>query len=163
MDYCGIDLHLEYSELCILDEGGEVMERLRIPTSRTSLERFFRAAGSNASRGRGWRHVAVGVTVGRELGHDVIVQPRRVRLIAESTLKNDTVDAEVLARLVRLDPTFFLKPITHRTEEAQRLRSSKLVRRALIDARTKWINPVRGCCECWLHRSGLDADSFRSG
>jgi len=46
-----------------------------------------------------------------ELGHEVTVcSPRRVRLIAESTLKNDKVDAEVLARLLRMDPGF-LKPI----------------------------------------------------
>jgi hypothetical protein len=25
MEYCGIDLHAEYSQICILDEGGEVM------------------------------------------------------------------------------------------------------------------------------------------
>lgn len=161
MEYCGIDLHQQYSELCILDEGGEVMERLRIPTSRTSLVRFFgrrdrmrvvvEACGMSP-----WVSRLVG-----ELGHEVIVcSPRRVRLIAESTLKNDTVDAEVLARLVRLDPAF-LKPITHRSEEAQLLRSRMLVRRALIDARTKWINHVRGILRSvGFTVSGRNADSF---
>ena len=45
------------------------------------------------------------------LGHDVVVaNPSKVRLIAEATLKNDTVDATTLARLVRADRTL-LAPI----------------------------------------------------
>ena len=64
-----------------------------------------------------------------ELGHEVIVcSPRRIRLIAESTLKNDKVDAEVLARLLRMDPAF-LKPVHHRSEKTQLMRSKLLVRR----------------------------------
>ena len=31
MEYCGIDLHAEYSQVCILDEDGEVMETLEGP------------------------------------------------------------------------------------------------------------------------------------
>jgi len=42
MEYCGIDLHAEYSQICILDEDGEVMETSRVRTSRKALERFFR-------------------------------------------------------------------------------------------------------------------------
>ena len=41
MEYCGIDLHAEYSQICILDEDGEVMETSRVRTSRKALERFF--------------------------------------------------------------------------------------------------------------------------
>ena len=144
MEYCGIDLHQVYSQICILDEAGEVMETSRVRTSRPGLTRFFGT----------WEPMRIVVEAGgsspwvsrllSELGHEVIVcSPRRVRLIAESTLKNDRVDAEVLARLLRMDPAF-LKPIQHRSEEAQRLRSHVLVRRSLVEARTKWINAVRG-------------------
>jgi transposase len=56
------------------------------------------------------------------LGHEVVVaNAQRVRLIAESTLKNDAVDAETLARLVRMDVRL-LRPIQHRSERTQRLR-----------------------------------------
>jgi transposase len=64
-------------------------------------------------------------------------------LIAESKLKNDKVDAEVLARLVRLDPEF-LQPIQHRSDEAQLLHANLKVRSAMVEARTKWINTIRG-------------------
>lgn len=41
MEYCGIDLHVSYSQICILDEEGEVMETSRVRTSRPALTKFF--------------------------------------------------------------------------------------------------------------------------
>ena len=72
------------------------METSRVRTSRPGLTRFFgmrepvrivvEAGGSSPWVSR----------LRSELGHDVIVcTPRRVRLIAESTLKNEWVDAGV--------------------------------------------------------------------
>lgn len=152
MEYCGIDLHVSYSQICILDEEGEVMETSRVRTSRPALAKFFgrrdrmniviEAGGSSP-----WvsRHL-------EGLGHEVLVcSPRKVRLIAESTLKNDKVDAEVLARLLRMDPAF-LAPIRHRSERAQLLRSKLLVRRSLVEARTRWINTVRGLLRSFGYR-----------
>ena len=105
MEYCGIDLHAEYSQICILDDKGEVMETSRVRTSRPGLTRFFgrrermrvvlEAGGSSPWVSR----------LLDSLGHEVVVcSPRGVRLIAESKLKNDKVDAEVLARLVIKEP-----------------------------------------------------------
>ena len=67
------------------------------------------------------------------LGHHVIVaNSRQVRLIYKNRRKNDRIDAEYLARLVRMDPKL-LEPITHRSQRDQQhlavLRSrDKLVR-----------------------------------
>jgi len=41
MEYCGIDVHQSYSQVCILDEDGQVMESSRVRTSRAGLGRFF--------------------------------------------------------------------------------------------------------------------------
>jgi transposase len=143
MEYCGIDLHAEYSQICILDEDGEVMETSRVRTSRKALERFFARDRMRVVMEAGGTSPWVSRLLD-SLGHEVVVcSPRRVRLIAESSLKNDKVDAEVLARLVRLDPEF-LKPIQHRSEQAQLLRANLKVRSAMVEARTKWINTVRG-------------------
>ncbi len=46
IEYCGIDLHTEQSQICILDEDGEVMETSRVRTSRKALERFFSRFGA---------------------------------------------------------------------------------------------------------------------
>jgi transposase len=160
MDYCGIDLHLEYSEVCILDGEGEVMERSRVRTSRSSLERLFRREKMRVVMEAGGMSPWVSRLLGG-LGHEVVVcSPRRVRLIAESSLKNDKVDAEVLARLVRLDPGF-LSPIRHRSEEAQLFRSRMTIRRAMVDARTGWINTVRGLLRSFGYRvAGKTSHTF---
>ncbi len=144
MEYCGIDVHVGKSEVCVVNEAGKVVERATVRTTRPGLTKYF--------QGRDAMRIAIEAGgcspwVSRHLewlGHEVIVcNPRRVRLIAESTRKKDTIDAEVLARLVRMDPEF-LKPVVHRSEEAQLLRSRLTVRRALVQARTGWINTVRG-------------------
>jgi transposase len=144
MEYCGIDLHQSYSQICILDGSGEVMETSRVRTSKSALGKFFAhrdplSIALEAGGSSPWVSRLL-----QELGHEVIVcSPRRVRLIAESTLKNDQIDAEVLARLLRMDPGF-LKPIRHRSEKAQLLRGHLLVRKSLVEARVKWITTVRG-------------------
>jgi transposase len=160
MDYCGIDLHAEYSQVCILDEDGEVMETSRVRTSRKALERFFARDTMRVVMEAGGTSPWVSRLLD-SLGHEVVVcSPRRVRLIAESKLKNDKVDAEVLARLVRLDPEF-LKPIRHRSEEAQLLRGNLKVRSAMVEARTKWINTIRGLLRSFGYKvSGKAAHTF---
>jgi transposase len=160
MEYCGIDLHAEYSQICILDEGGEVMETSRVRTSRKALERFFARDRMRVVMEAGGTSPWVSRLLG-SIGHEVVVcSPRRVRLIAESSLKNDKVDAEVLARLVRLDPEF-LKPIQHRSEQAQLLRANLKVRSAMVEARTKWINTIRGLLRSFGYNvSGKVAHTF---
>ena len=144
MEYLGIDVHQKYSEVCGVSEEGEITVRDRIPTTETSLRRFF------GPRERARVTLECGPLtpwVYRllcELGHDVtVVNPRRVRLIAESTLKTDGIDAEVLARLSRLDLAF-LRPVYQRRPEAQLLRSRLRARGCLVKARTSMINTVRG-------------------
>jgi len=160
MEYCGIDLHAEYSQICILDEDGEVMETSRVRTSQKALERFFGRDRMRVAMEAGGTSPWVSRLL-ESLGHEVFVcSPRRVRLIAESTLKNDKVDAEVLARLVRLDPEF-LKPIQHRSEEAQLLRGNLKVRSAMVEARTKWINTIRGLLRSFGYKvSGKAPQTF---
>lgn len=103
MDHIGIDVHQKYREICVVSEEGEVLGRATIPTTRASLERWF--GGLEPARvaleaGGSTNWVA---RILDELGHEVtVVNPRRVRLIAKSTLKTDAIDAEVLARLSRL-------------------------------------------------------------
>jgi transposase len=79
-----------------------------------------------------------------EFGHEVVVaNPRRVRLIGDSTRKNDRSDAEILARLGRIDPEL-LSPIAHRPEQAQADLAVIRSRHALVGARSSPINHVRG-------------------
>lgn len=55
----------------------------------------------------------VGRVVARA-GHEAMVaNPRWVRLVAENDAKSDGVDAELLARLGRVDPSLLLRPPSH--------------------------------------------------
>jgi transposase len=78
-----------------------------------------------------------------ELGHEVVVaNPREVHLISRSNRKSDRKDAELLARLVRVDRKL-LCPIEHReADKSQALMVAK-ARAAQVRARTLLINFVR--------------------
>ena len=152
MEHCGIDLHGKSSEVTVVDEVGELVERARIPTTEVGLKRWFggRAPMRICLEAGGMSAWAERILV--RLGHEVVVcNPARVRLIAESTLKNDTVDAETLARLVRMDVRL-LRPIQHRREATQRLRGILRVRGILVANRTACMNGARGLLRSFGYR-----------
>lgn len=144
VDYVGIDVHSRYSEVCWLSESGEVRRRGRVRTSEAGLRKAFGEVASakvllESSSESPW--VARQLS---ELGHSVtVVNPRQVRLIAESTLKCDRLDAEILARIGRID-LGLLSPVYQRSSAAQQLRMRLRVRTRLVRSRTALINTVRG-------------------
>ncbi len=140
----GLDLGDRYSRVCVVDEGGKVIEEGRIATTEAALRRRF----GGMERARIVLEVAThSPWVSRlleSLGHEVIAaNPRKLRLIYESDCKNDRVDAEYLARVGRLDPEL-LAPIRHRRGETQADLLLVRSRDLLVRARTKLVNHVRG-------------------
>lgn len=140
----GIDLGDRYSDFCVLDRNGTVVDDGRLRTTQAALRRYF--GGSTP--------MVVVIEVGthspwvsrllEECGHEVIVaNARKVRLIYASDNKTDKVDAESLARLGRLDPKL-LAPIRHRGAEAQADLATIRSRDCLVRSRTQLINHVRG-------------------
>jgi transposase len=86
------------------------------------------------------------------MGHEVIVaNARRVRLIAESSRKDDRLDARALARLARIDPQL-LSPIRHRSAQAQADLMRVRARAALVEVRTALINSARGLTKSYGER-----------
>jgi transposase len=142
--HCGIDVHAKTSELCEVSASGKVVRRERMATTQAGFRRRFEAVPRarivvECSGSTPWV-----VRLLEGLGHDVVVvNPRRVRLIAESTLKCDRVDAEILARLSRLEPEL-LRPVYQRSYEGQLLRTRLRLRSSLVQARVALINQVRG-------------------
>ena len=144
MEHCGIDLHSKSSEVAVLDERGECGERARIPTTESSLRRWFGGRAPMVICLEAGGQSAWAARILTSFGHDIVVaNPARVRLIAEATLKNDQVDAETLARLVRADRRL-LCPIIHRSAETQRQRGVLRARRMLVNARVACLNTSRG-------------------
>jgi transposase len=144
VEYIGIDAHLEYSLICAIDDNGAIVRETRIPTTKAAFQREFDRGESTricieASSVSPWIE-----TMLTAFGHDVVVaNPSRLRLIAESKNKNDRLDAETLARLVRSDVAL-IKPAKHRSQETLRKRALIRARTVLVRNRTAAINAVRG-------------------
>jgi transposase len=140
----GLDLGDKTTEACVLDAGGEVVERFRVRTTQPALERALaRFARCRVILEVGTHSPWVSRLATR-LGHEAVVaNPRRVRLIAQNDSKRDAFDAELLARLGRIDPNL-LAPIVHRGEQAQRDLVLLRSRDGLVRARSQLINQVRG-------------------
>src|SRR5262249_2392141 len=78
-----------------------------------------------------------------------VVNPNKVKLIAESRCKTDKVDAKILSELLRLGG--LPEPVHMPGKETRALRGLLVARRQLVAARTKVGNVVRGL----LRQEGL--------
>ncbi len=115
----GLDLGDRFSHYCILNEAGEVIGERNLPTTPKGIEEAFsRMPRSRIALETGTHSPWVSRQLGR-LGHEVIVaHARNVRLIGDSSRKDDRFDARALARLARIDPGL-LGPVQHRSAKAQ--------------------------------------------
>jgi transposase len=158
----GLDLGDRSSRYWILDEAGETAGEDELATTPAGLDKVFAKmppcrVALEVGTHSPWvsRHLAA-------LGHEVIVaNPRKVRLITQSTKKTDRMDAEQLARLARVDPKL-LSPIRHRGPQAQADLAVIRARAELVEARTKLINAARGLVKPMGERlKSCDADTVR--
>jgi len=140
----GLDLSDRYTQVCVIDAAGEVVEESRVQTKpETIRERFEGRARMRIALEAGSHSPWVSRLL-ESHGHEVYVaDSRRLPLISSSVSKDDRRDAEMLARLVRSDPAL-LSPIRHRPEQVQADRMTLQSRDALVQARTALINRVRG-------------------
>src|ERR1700687_1966546 len=115
----GLDLGDRSSWYCVLDEAGEVLLEQRLGTTPKAMKEVFgKLPRSRSALETGMRSPWVSRVL-NELGHEVIVaHARNVRLIGESRKKDDRLDAQMLARLARIDPQW-LCPVRHRSAKAQ--------------------------------------------
>ena len=157
----GLDLGDRRSHFCVLDEQGECTSRGEVATSAKTLEGFFLAhAGEQLIMEVGGHSPWVS-RLAKDVGLDVVVaNSRKVALITRNERKNDRTDAELLARLGRIDP-MLLSPVQHRSLECQVDRMILRSRSASLKARTALINHVRGEVKSVGQRlQSCSADSF---
>jgi len=157
----GMDLGDKTSRYCALDQQGELLGEGSVATTKKALAEKFAGLG----------RCRIAIEVGTHspwisrlltaLGHEAIVaNARQVRLISESSRKDDKLDARLLARLARIDPEL-LRPIRHRSEKAQSHLLAIRVRAALVDTRTGLVNTARGLAKSMGERlPACDADSW---
>jgi transposase len=140
----GIDLGDRLSHVCWLDADGEVVEESRLASTPAAFQRRFQGEAPCRVVMEVGPHSRWSSQLLKKLGHEVIVaNARQVGLIAESDQKDDPVDAELLARLGRVDPKL-LRPLEHREEGMQTDLSVLRARDVLVSARRNLINSARG-------------------
>lgn len=148
----GLDLGDKFSHFCVLDASGEILETGRVATTRKGLlQRFVHLPSSRVALEVGTHSPWVERLLS-ELGHEVLVaNARKLRLIYQNESKNDRLDAEQLARLARVDPKL-LHTIRHRDQASQEAMAVLRSRHALVEARTKLVNHVRGAVKSFGSR-----------
>jgi len=156
MFYCGIDVGMKSSYLYITDGEGLVRAKGELPTTAQALRdrlRRFVPGGLKVAVEAGpqtaWIHDLL-VEIGAEVN---VVNPNKVRLIAESRRKTDKIDAKLLCELLRLDG--LPHPVHVPDKETRSLRGLLVARRQLVSARTKVCNVVRGM----LRQEGISLPS----
>ena len=103
--YVGIDVHRKRSQVAVIDAMGEVLVNRNVPNG---VEPILEVTGGlppgtpaafEAAFGTGWL-----VELLEGYGFDPhLVHPLRCKAIASARLKNDKIDAEILAQLLRAD------------------------------------------------------------
>jgi len=151
MIHVGVDLHQRFCYMTALDARGKIVGSGAVSNERLDLRKYFRQF-----RGRPVQ-VAVEAcgfwpafreVVEPEVERLVLVHPQRVKAIASAKLKNDRVDSETLAHLLRCD----LLPESWKADrETQARRQQVRLRATLVRQRTRLKNQLHAV----LHQQGL--------
>jgi len=157
----GMDLGDKTSRYCLLSDKGEILREGQLATTKAGMTGTFGRIGRARIAIEVGTHSPWVSRLLRSLGHELIVaNPRQVKLITESSRKDDRLDAQTLARLARIDPQL-LRPIQHRSEQAQAALMVIRVRAALIAVRTSLVNTARGLAKSLGERlPTCDADQM---
>jgi len=115
MVYVGMDIHKKYSSVAVIDEQGSLVDRRRVSHRyREEVTEYFNQfplktqVVMEATCGWGWLSEVL-----QDLGWAVkLANPSKVKIIAESQIKTDKVDALPLAQLLRTNflPEAYLAP-----------------------------------------------------
>ncbi len=139
----GMDLGDRQHTACVLTAQGKIMAEDVITNTRECLTVFAQRYPKATIILETGTHSPWISRLFASLGHAVhVANARKVRAISESQNKSDRADAEMLARLGRVDPQL-LKPIQHRSEPTQRALLRLKVREALVRTRVSQITTVR--------------------
>lgn len=157
----GMDLGDRKNHVVVLDAEGEEIEVSVIANRKEDIrEVCSRYPGAMAVIEAGTHSAWVSREI-EQMGCNVLVgNPRKLRLIWDSTDKSDERDARILALICRMEPRL-LWPISHRGVQAQCDLQALKSRAILVEARTKLINHVRGAVKCLGERlPSCSADAF---
>jgi transposase len=137
--YLGIDVHKRYAQVAVMDEGGEIVEEVRVENANLD-ELAQRYAGAQAAIEATTNYYHIHDTLSEHL--DVTVaHPQELTQIANTDKKTDRVDAKELARMLRLNslPESYVP-----TNEIRQARALVRGRQDFVETRTEYVNKIHG-------------------
>jgi transposase len=139
----GLDLGDRRHRFCVVDDAGGIVEEGSVSNERVSLGGLScRYPGAMMVLEAGCHSPWVSRYLEEQGCRVLVANPRKLRAIYHHERKSDRRDAEMLARIGRLDPAL-LYPVRHGTEEAQADLLRIKLRDSLVRARVALINSVR--------------------
>src|SRR5262245_24691556 len=148
--YVGIDVHRKRSQVAVLDAKGEVIANRNVPNG---AEPILKVIGGLPTGTPAAFEAAYGASWLVELLEDYgfaphLVHPSRGKAIASARLKNDKVDAAILAQLLRADllPEAWIAP-----PPIRQLRALLRHRVALVRLRTRLRNRIHAIVADYGH------------
>lgn len=144
MKFIGIDLHKQTISVCVVDQSRKILERQRFRCAdELTIKTWFQSQGEfsavvEATASYEWfvRLIEPSAT------KVVLAHPRKLRVIAESTRKNDKLDAQVLAEFLALDmiPASY-RPTPRQRDHRRLVRQRDSIQRRItsVKNRMRWI------------------------
>lgn len=145
MRYCGIDIASLSSFIYVCDADGKKMVARGVETEKGAFGAILKPhlkgglkIAIEAGNQTAWIYECL-VGLGAEV---TVVNPNKVKAIAESRRKTDKIDAKLLCELLRLNA--LPHPVHMPSQASRELRGLLVARRQLIRARARLCNVVRG-------------------
>ncbi len=143
----GMDMGDKNHKAVGLSEDGGVVCRDEVPCTPEDVRAYLKRHPGALLAIETGTHCRWVCRIGLELGHEVLVgNARKLRVIWDSSRKNDWNDAEKLAKVARMDRTMFA-PVRLRGDGDQGLMRLVKSRDLLVKSRTGIVNQIRGFCK----------------
>ncbi len=140
----GMDLGDKFHIAVVFDGEGNELETAKVTNTKIGVSNFFKLYKSAKVAMEAGTHSPWISRLLDEMGLTVYVgNPRKLRLIWDSTDKSDTRDARILGMVCRVEPRL-LHPLHHRGSQAQADLATIKSRNMLVKSRTQLINHIRG-------------------
>lgn len=140
----GLDLGDKKHQVCVTDKRGKILGEFSIPNTRKHLERLVEKYPKALIAMEVGTHSTWISRLLTDKGASVITaNARKLRAIYTNDRKSDLLDARMLAKLVRIDPSL-LHPVKHVSEQSQKDMLPIKMRDSLVRQRVNILVAIRG-------------------
>lgn len=177
--YAGLDVHSEFTYGTVMDEKGNHMLELKVPTTSDGFRNLFvKFQGKHKVKAvfeasRNWMYIAQ--LLKEQQIEAIMAHPLRVRAIASARIKTDKIDSKTLAHLLRADliPQSYMPPneivqlrglVRYRVRLGRMSAQLKNNIRAVLareGKRCEWTDPTGVRARLWLNNVQLQPQNRR--